>query len=113
MEFSYCSKENDRKLAIIAHFGPECFYFLFNLQKYSSSNVPDHNVSFTLMEEYRLRVFENNVMRNLFVPGQRSCEGWSRLNNGELHDLHSLKIHAIQVIKLIRFLRVWHVVLLE
>ena len=34
--------------------------------------------------------FENIVMRKIFVSGQRSWKGWSRLNNEELHDLHCL-----------------------
>ena len=39
----------------------------------------------------RLRVFENTLLRKIFVPGQRILEGWIGLNNEELHDLHCLK----------------------
>jgi hypothetical protein len=46
--------------------------------------------SLTLREEYRLRVFENRVLRRIL--GLRRDEvigGWTKLYNEELHDLHS------------------------
>jgi hypothetical protein len=42
------------------------------------------------MEEYKLRMFENKVLRRIF--GQKRDEvtgGWRQLHNEELHDLYS------------------------
>jgi hypothetical protein len=46
--------------------------------------------SLTLREEYRLRVFENRVLRRIF--GQKREEvtrDWRKLHNEELHNLFS------------------------
>jgi hypothetical protein len=46
--------------------------------------------SLTLREEYRLRVFENRVLRRIF--GHRREEvagGWRTLHNEELHNLYA------------------------
>jgi hypothetical protein len=47
--------------------------------------------SLTLREEYRLRVFENRVLRKIFEPKRdevtREC---TKLYNTELHNLYSL-----------------------
>jgi hypothetical protein len=46
--------------------------------------------SLTLREEYRLRVFENRVLRRIFGPkGDEVTGGWRKLHNEELHGLHS------------------------
>jgi hypothetical protein len=48
------------------------------------------NWSLTLREEYRLRVFENRVLRRIF--GSKRDEvmgGWKKLHNEELRDLYS------------------------
>ncbi|PNF23781.1 hypothetical protein B7P43_G16802, partial [Cryptotermes secundus] len=46
--------------------------------------------SLTLREEYRLRVFENRMLRRLFGPTRDEVtEGWRKLHNEELHNLCS------------------------
>jgi hypothetical protein len=46
--------------------------------------------SLTLREEYRLRVFENRVLRRIFVPKMDEVTGeWRKLHNEELRDLYS------------------------
>jgi hypothetical protein len=46
--------------------------------------------SLTLREENRLRVFENRVLRRIFGPKRDEVTGeWRKLNNEELHILHS------------------------
>ena len=40
--------------------------------------------------ERRLRVFENRVLRNIFVPmGDEVTREWRKLHNEELNDLYS------------------------
>jgi hypothetical protein len=44
----------------------------------------------TLREEHRLRVFENRVLRRIFVPKRDEVmEGWRKLHNEELRDSYS------------------------
>jgi hypothetical protein len=44
----------------------------------------------TLREEHRLRVFENRVLRRIFVPKRDEVmEEWSKLHSEELHNLYS------------------------
>jgi hypothetical protein len=44
----------------------------------------------TLREEHRLRVFENRVLRRIFVPQRHEVTGdWRKLHNEELHNLYS------------------------
>ncbi|KAJ4425778.1 hypothetical protein ANN_27403 [Periplaneta americana] len=44
----------------------------------------------TLREEYRLRVFENKVLRKIFVAKRDEVTGeWRKLHNTELHTLYS------------------------
>ena len=46
--------------------------------------------SLTLREERRLRVFDNRVLRRIFVPKRDKVRGeWRKLHNEELHDLYS------------------------
>jgi hypothetical protein len=46
--------------------------------------------SLTLKEEYRLRVFENKVLRRIFGPKRDEVTGgWRKLHNEELRDLYS------------------------
>jgi hypothetical protein len=41
-------------------------------------------------EELRLRVFENRVLRGIFVPNRGElAEEWRKLHNEELNDLYS------------------------
>jgi hypothetical protein len=55
--------------------------------------------SLTLREEYRLRVFENRVLRRIFGPKRDKVTGESRrLHNEELDDLYSSP-NIIRVIK--------------
>jgi hypothetical protein len=46
--------------------------------------------SLTLMEEHRLRVFENKILRRIFGPQRDEVTGeWRKLHNEELHNLYS------------------------
>jgi hypothetical protein len=46
--------------------------------------------SLTLREEYRLRVFENRVLRRIFGPKRDEVTGeWRKLHSEELHNLYS------------------------
>jgi hypothetical protein len=46
--------------------------------------------SLTLWEEYRLRVFENRVLRRIFGPKRDDKTGqWRKLHNGKLHNFYS------------------------
>jgi hypothetical protein len=46
--------------------------------------------SLKLSEEYRLRVFENKVLRRIFGPKRSEVtRGWRKLPNEELRDLYS------------------------
>jgi hypothetical protein len=46
--------------------------------------------SLTLREEYRLRVFENRVLRRIFGPKRDEVTGeWRKLHNEELYNLYS------------------------
>jgi hypothetical protein len=55
--------------------------------------------SLTLMEERRPRVFENRVLRGIFVPKKDEVtEEWRKLHNKELNDLYCSP-NIIRVIK--------------
>ena len=55
--------------------------------------------SLTLREERKLRVFENMVLRRIFVPRRDELTGeWRRLHNEELNDLYSSP-NIVRVIK--------------
>jgi hypothetical protein len=55
--------------------------------------------SLTLREEYRLRVFENRVLRRIFGPKKDEVTaGRRKLHNEELHNLYSSPI-IIKIIK--------------
>jgi hypothetical protein len=46
--------------------------------------------SLKLREEYRLRVFENRVLRKIFGHKRVEVTGeWTKLHNEELHNLYS------------------------
>jgi hypothetical protein len=50
----------------------------------------------TLREEYRLRVFENKVLRRIYGPKKNEVTGgWRKLHNEELPDLYSSPIIII------------------
>ena len=55
--------------------------------------------SLTLMEERRLRVFENRVLRRILWPKRDEVTGeWRKLHNEELNDLYSSP-NIVRVIK--------------
>jgi hypothetical protein len=52
-----------------------------------------------LIEEHRLRVFENRVLRRIFgLKRDEITGGWRKLHNEELHGLYSLP-SIVRVIK--------------
>jgi len=55
--------------------------------------------SLTLREKRKLRVFENMVLRRIFVPRRDEITGeWRRLHNEELNDLYCSP-NIVRVIK--------------
>jgi hypothetical protein len=42
-----------------------------------------------LREEYRLRVFENRMLRRTFGPKRDEDGSWRKLHNDELHNVYS------------------------
>jgi hypothetical protein len=66
--------------------------------------------SLTLREEYRLRLFENKVLRRILGPKRDEVTGgWRKLDNEELHDLYSSP-SIIRIIKSRRMRWTGHVV---
>jgi hypothetical protein len=53
--------------------------------------------SLTLVEEHKLRVLENRVLR-IFGPKREEDRSWRKLHNDELHRLHSSP-NIVRVIK--------------
>jgi hypothetical protein len=51
-----------------------------------------------LREEYRLRVFENRVMRKIFGPKREEDRLWRKVHNDELRSLYS-SLNTVRVIK--------------
>jgi hypothetical protein len=51
-----------------------------------------------LREEYRLRGFENRVLKRIFGPEREEEGSWSKLSNDELHNLYS-SVNIVRVIK--------------
>ena len=52
------------------------------------------------IEEHRLRVFENRVLRRIFGPKRDEVTGkWRKLQNEELNDLYS-SLNIVRVIKI-------------
>jgi hypothetical protein len=54
--------------------------------------------SLTFREERRLRVFENRVLRKIFVPKGEEDGSWRKFYNDELHSLYSSP-NIVRVIK--------------
>jgi hypothetical protein len=49
------------------------------------------------MEEHRLRVFENRVLRKIIGPKRDEATGeWRKVHNDEIHDLHSSDIIRVK-----------------
>jgi hypothetical protein len=68
--------------------------------------------SSTLVEEHRLRVFENRVLRRIFgTKRDEVMEEWRMLRSGELHNLYSSP-DIIRLIKSRRMRWVGHVALM-
>jgi hypothetical protein len=67
-----------------------------NILQNDAGNVA--HVELSLLEESRLRVFENNVLRILGPKRYEVSEDWRRLHNEELYDLYSSPT-IIRVIK--------------
>ena len=44
--------------------------------------------SLTLREEFRLKVFENRILRRIFGPKRDENGEWRRLHNEKLHSLY-------------------------
>jgi hypothetical protein len=66
--------------------------------------------SLTVREEYKVRVFENMVLRRIFGPKRdRVIGGWRKLHNKELHNLYSSP-SIIRIIKSRRMRWAGHVV---
>ena len=66
--------------------------------------------SLTLREERRLRVFENRVLKRIFVPRRDEVTGeWRKLHNEELNNLYSSP-NIVRVIKSRRMRWAGHVV---
>jgi len=53
--------------------------------------------SLILREECRLRVFENRILRRIFVPKRDENGNWRRLHNEELHSLY-LSLNIVRAI---------------
>jgi len=98
----------------------ESFVFQFSIQKfeikiYRTIILPVvfygcETWLLTLREEYRLRVFDNRVLRRIFGPKRDEVtEKWRKLHNEELNDLYSLP-NIVWVIKSTRMRWAWHVV---
>jgi hypothetical protein len=69
--------------------------------------------SLTLREEYRLRVFENRVLRRIFGPKRvELTRGWIKLHNEELRSLYSYP-NIISIIKSRRMRWAGHVTRME
>jgi hypothetical protein len=100
-------------------FGAESSFFQFTIKKlkikiYRAIILPVvlygcETWSSTLSGERRLRVFENRVLRRIFVPRRDKATGeWRKLHNVELNDLYCSP-NIVRVIKLIRILWAGHV----
>ena len=68
--------------------------------------------SLTLREEYRLRVFENRILRRIFVPKRDENGEWRRLHNEELRSMYRSP-NMVRVIKSIKLRWAGHVARME
>jgi hypothetical protein len=65
-----------------------------------------------LREEYRLRIFENSVLRRVCGPKRDEYRSWRKLHNDELQSLYSSP-NIVRVIKSRRMRRAEHVARME
>jgi hypothetical protein len=65
-----------------------------------------------LGEEHRLRVSENRVLREVFVPKREEDGSWRKFHNDELHSLYSSP-NIVRVIKSRRMRWAGHVARME
>jgi hypothetical protein len=56
-----------------------------------------------LGEEHRLRVFENRVLREVFVPKREEDGSWRKFHSDELHSLYS----SPNIVRVIKSRRMW------
>ena len=68
--------------------------------------------SLTIREEYRLRIFENRILRRIFGPKRDENGEWTRLHNEKLHSLYRSPI-IVRVIKSRRLRWAGHVARME
>ena len=68
--------------------------------------------SLTLREECRLRVFENRILRRIYVPKRDKNGEWRRLHNEQLQNLYRSP-NIVRVIKSIRLRWAGHVARIE
>jgi len=62
-----------------------------------------------LVEERRLKEFENSLLRRIFGPMKYEVTGeWRKLRNDDLSDLHTLH-NTVRLVKSSKLCRVWHV----
>jgi hypothetical protein len=60
--------------------------------------------SITLVEEYRLRVSENRMLRKIFGPKRDEVTGeWRRLHNEELYGMYTPNIRVIKSLRRMRW----------
>ena len=93
-------------------FDAESFVFQVAIQKFKDQDTNVYRTiilpvvlngcetwSLTLREEWKLRVFENTVLRRIFGPRRDEVTGeWTRLHNEELNDLYPSS-NIVRVIK--------------
>ena len=64
--------------------------FMVNTIQYDNSKLKNYTFSFVSCNSYKLRVFENMVLRRIFGPRRDEVMGeWRRFYNEELNDLYS------------------------
>jgi hypothetical protein len=62
----------------------------------TNQNLIQEEIKRRLMEEHRLRVFKNRVLKRIFRLMRDEVTGWRKLPNEELHNLYSSPIRMIK-----------------